>query len=77
MATVSIKDDEITVAQAAEIIGVTAGRIWQLIDDSTLKARMLHGKAWLVNRKSAEEYAVRDRTTGRPRTGDKKSSRSA
>jgi excisionase family DNA binding protein len=53
----------VTVAEAAEIIGVTAGRIRQRLVSGTIRATRIHGKAWLIPRREAER--LRDERNSR------------
>jgi hypothetical protein len=62
-------EDLLTVSAAAAEVGVTPGRIRQLIGDSTIKSRKLGPRIILVDRKSLESYFSRPQTTGRPRKG--------
>jgi hypothetical protein len=58
-----------SVADAAEIIGCTVGRVRQLLIDGVIAGQKLNERAWAVERKSAEKYAQTEQTVGRPRLG--------
>jgi hypothetical protein len=57
----------VSVAEAAEIIGCSPGRVRQLLIDGTLTGQKLNERAWAVERKSAEAFAKTPQTVGRPR----------
>ena len=61
--------DLIDVNEAARIIGVTVGRVRQLLIAEELDGCKLNARAWLVKRSDAERFAKQPRSTGRPRTG--------
>jgi hypothetical protein len=67
LAMSAVKEPQISVAEAAAIIGCTEGRVRQLIDEKKLVGRKLHQLAWIIERESAEAYAGREITVGRPR----------
>ncbi|MEM1213840.1 MAG: helix-turn-helix domain-containing protein [Planctomycetota bacterium] len=50
----------LVVAEAAETLGVTEGRVRQLCRDGELDARAAGG-TWLIDRQSAESYQRRPR----------------
>jgi excisionase family DNA binding protein len=56
-------DEWITTQEAAEIVGVTPNHIRYLIQHSKIEAKKF-GRAWMVSRKSAEEYAETERKPG-------------
>ena len=60
-------NDPVTVEDAAAIIGCTKGRISQLVDEGKLEYEYLHGRALLIEKKSAQAYAKTPQKTGRPR----------
>ena len=68
---ISMSFDYLTVGQAAETIGVTVGRVHQLIRADRLKAFRPdeNGRTVLVSRKDAERLAKKPEKTGRPRSG--------
>jgi hypothetical protein len=57
----------VSVAEAAEIIGCSGGRVRQLLLEGTLSGQKLNERAWAVERKSAEAFARHPQTVGRPR----------
>ncbi len=69
MSTVTTKDVFISVQEAAELIGCTRGRVRQLLIDEEILGEKLGERTWAVVQKSAEKYAKREYTTGRPRQG--------
>ena len=56
-------EEWITTQEAAKIIGVTRNHIRYLIRYGKLEAKKF-GRAWMVSRKSAEEYAATERKPG-------------
>jgi excisionase family DNA binding protein len=60
----NMKEALVDAKQAAEILGITRGRIIQLINAKRLRAVKLGGR-WLIN--IADLESVRGRPTGRPR----------
>ena len=58
------KTNFISVADAAEIIGVTMGRVRQLLQCGQIKGQHLTPRAWAVDRRSAEKYARTERQPG-------------
>ncbi len=59
--------DQISTAQAAAIIGCTQAGVRHLIDKGYLRAFALSRRITIVSRISAELYAARPKTRGRPR----------
>lgn len=59
--------EEITAEAAAERIGCTVGRVYQLHRDGTLRGRRIHARAIVLEAASVDEYAAKPQTTGRPR----------
>jgi hypothetical protein len=59
----------VSVEEAAEIIGCTGAHVRHLLclEKPLLKGRKPYGSFWLVERKSAEAYASKPQTRGRPR----------
>ena len=53
------------VKQSAEFLGVTIGRIYELIREGRLKATKVSERCWLVETESLEQYAAGDRSPGR------------
>jgi len=66
MSTVSVKN-LLNVKEAAELIGITEGRVCQLARDGSLRGEKLNERAWAIYRESAVEYRDRPQTVGRPR----------
>ncbi len=64
MATV---DSYCSVADAAEIIGCTDGRVRQLLRAEVLPGIKLNARAWVVEIDAAKSYADAEQTTGAPR----------
>ena len=60
--------DLVDVNEAADIIGVTVGRVRQLLIEERLQGVHLNKRAWMVYKKSAEKYASEEPATGRPRS---------
>jgi excisionase family DNA binding protein len=61
-------DRLLTTSEAAALIGVTPGRIWQLIQSGELSGIRL-GTIWLVPEKELDKFKVRQTKVGRPRSG--------
>jgi excisionase family DNA binding protein len=53
----------ITTREAAELIGVTSNQVRHLARTGIIKTRKF-GRAWMINRASAETYAASDRRPG-------------
>lgn len=62
----------LTATEAADVIGCTTGRVRALCGDGVLKAEKVGPRAWMIDRRSAEELARRPSKTGRPRKFPKK-----
>lgn len=66
--------DEVTMAEAAELVGVSRGRIRQLVAARTLPERRRVGNVVLLDRADVDRYAARERKPGwpkgRPRKAD-------
>jgi len=59
--------EQLTVAAAAAVVGVSPGRIRQLIDSGELAAEKV-GRDWVLRRSVVERFAAKDRPgPGRPR----------
>jgi len=58
--------EELFTPQAAERLGVTVGRVNQLIWAGILSARKL-GRDWLVDAESVDRYQANRKPPGRPR----------
>lgn len=57
----------LSVKEAADVIGCTEGRVCQLCRSEELHAEKINERAWVIYRESAEAYARKAKTTGRPR----------
>jgi excisionase family DNA binding protein len=51
-------DAWVTVREAAEMLGVSASRVHQLIENDQLPATRLHARAWVIRRKDVEAFAA-------------------
>ena len=58
----------LSVAEAAELIGCSDGRVRQMLRAKELRGQKLHHMAWVVEKRDAERMAKKTYTTGRPRT---------
>lgn len=61
----------ISVEQAAGIIGITTGRVRQLLRAELLDGTKLSERVWIVNERSAQKLAKNENSVGRPRSGKK------
>ena len=52
--------------EAAKIIGVSSRRVVAMIHAGQLKAKQI-GQTWVIDSRSAEALAAKDRPTGRPK----------
>lgn len=59
----------VSVAEAAKIIGCSDAHVRRLLIDGELQGQKLNERAWAVRQDSAEKYATKPQTRGRPRTG--------
>lgn len=57
-------DTFVSVAEAAELIGCTTGRIRQLLGKNLLEGTKLNERAWAVRLESATKYAESERHPG-------------
>ena len=57
----------VSVAEAAEIIGCTDGRVRQLLRDHELAGQKINERAWVISRDSVERFAKKPQIFGRPR----------
>jgi hypothetical protein len=71
MSTVAIPKNLISVETAAETLGVTTGRIRQLLRAEKLDGIKLNERAWVVDRVSLDRVAKIEQTVGRPRSRKK------
>jgi excisionase family DNA binding protein len=58
----------LTIEQAMEVMGVTDSYIRSLLRAEKISGQKISGKCWLVDAKSAREFAKVSPGTGRPRT---------
>lgn len=61
---VAIQTTGLTVAKAAERLGVTVGRVRQLLGDGTLVGEKISPRCWLIDSASVAAYAACDRKPG-------------
>jgi hypothetical protein len=59
----------LSVAEAAEIAGLSDGRMRQLLINGIIEGIKLNARAWAVSRKSVEDFAKIPQHMGRPRKG--------
>ena len=57
--------------EAADIIGVTTGRVRQMLIDGSLAGMRANQRAWLVRRDDAEAARGRESKRGRPRISER------
>lgn len=60
----------LTVSEAAQIVGITNGRLCQLLRAGVLKGHKAGNCAWMIPRKEIERFKAKPQTTGRPRVGN-------
>jgi hypothetical protein len=58
---------EITVGQTAVRLGVTRGRVWQMILAGQINARRLSPRVVLIDVKELAKSSVKNRKPGRPK----------
>lgn len=58
-----------TIREAAELLGVTAGRVHQLRREGRLGKGVKRGTFWLLPGKAVEAFAKLDRPSGNPNFG--------
>lgn len=58
-----------TTAEAAEVIGITQGRLCQLLRAGILKGRKAGQQTWLIPKREVERFQSTPQKTGRPRVG--------
>lgn len=61
----ALKTTGLTVTQAATRLGVTVGRVRQLLSRSVLSGEKIGPRFWLVDAESVARYAATDRKPGR------------
>lgn len=59
--------DYVMPVDAAEIIGCTVGRVYQMLRDDEFRDLLPIGKRVMISRKEVEKVAASPATTGRPR----------
>ena len=59
------------VREAAACIGVTPGRIRQMLTDGEISGKRANPRAWLIHKDEVERVANLEHATGRPRSGKK------
>jgi excisionase family DNA binding protein len=58
-----------TVKEAAERLGLSESRVYELVSSEQLPATRVHGKAWVIRRKDVERFAeLPPGTPGHPKT---------
>lgn len=67
MSTVGL-EEYVNVTTAADIIGVTVGRIRQMLISQTLRGEKVNDRAWVVDRTDAERVAKVEHKGGRQRS---------
>ena len=63
----SVTKNNMTVTEAAKFIGISTGRVRQLLRNGELKGEKFGPRAWLVNKKSAQKVKENPHQKGRPR----------
>ena len=71
MSKVAIPQNLVSVNNAAEKLGVTTGRIRQMLRSKILTGIKLSERAWVIDPKSLEKATKEEKTVGRPRSGKK------
>jgi len=61
--------DLLSVDEAARLIGVTSGRIRQLLSSGELRGEKFRNLIWQIRRSDAEKFANQPEGPGRPRSG--------
>ena len=59
----------VNVEVAATVIGVTEGRVRQMLRDGILKGKKANARAWIVDPDDLAKVAKQEQKTGRPRSG--------
>lgn len=59
-------DEEISIAEAADLLGVNRVRAWRIIKARQIPHRYIHDRRIAVDRRAIEHLAVLDRKRGRP-----------
>ena len=63
-----IHGDFLSVTDAAELMGITTGRVRQMLRDGSLSGKKIGLRAWLVSRESAAKSIREPASVGRPRS---------
>jgi len=66
-------ENYVNVREAAAIIGCTDGRVRQMLIEGRLSGVKANERAWMIDRRAAEEIRDSECVTGRPRSGQKNS----
>lgn len=61
----------LTLSDASKLVGITTGRLRQMLRAGTLKGMKAGPRAWLVAEKEVLKLRSKQPTTGRPRVGKK------
>ncbi len=69
MKKMNLKYQVATVTEAAALLGVTEGRICQLLREESLSGSK-HGRAWMIPLEEIERFKRQPRIMRRPRIGD-------
>lgn len=59
----------LNVEEAAEVIGVTTGRVRQMLRDGEMRGKKANERAWMVDKSEVDRVAAEEKKTGRPRGG--------
>ena len=59
----------LNVEEAAEVIGVTTGRVRQMLRDGEMHGKKANERAWMVDKAEVDRVAAEEKKTGRPRSG--------
>jgi excisionase family DNA binding protein len=66
MSTVLTRKEWFTVTEAAEVLGVSGGRIRQLLLAGRIDGQKLHPRSWVVSAASVRAFGKLDRPPGNP-----------
>jgi hypothetical protein len=66
------KKDWLSVSEAAEKIGITDGRVRQLLGAGIIRGQKINARAWAVETSSVQEFIKTPRAPGPARIGDSK-----
>lgn len=62
------KERLLTVREVADLIGVTDGRVYQLLWEGQMRGIRINRRAWLVPYSEAEKFRTPHNKVGRPRS---------